>query len=77
MVDSSAGPSIMTKGMFAKILSGKLSPADKKLKDASHNNIKLLGRVTLPVKIRSNNGKLLVKNVDFLSLIVTRSCAPC
>ena len=65
VVDSGAGPSLMTNGMFRKIPNGKLSPADKTLKDASHNNIKLLGKVTLPVKIRSNNGKLLIRNVEF------------
>ena len=55
----------MTNGMFSKIPKGKLSPADKTLKDASHNNIKLLGKVTLPVKIRGDTGKFVSKNVEF------------
>ena len=65
VVDSGAGPSLMTNGTFSKIPNGKPSPADKTLKDASRTNIKLLGKVTLPVKIRGNNGKLFVKNVEF------------
>ena len=65
VVDSGAGPSLMTNGMFSKIPKGKLSPADKTLKDASHNNIKLLGKVTLPVKIRGDTGKFVSKNVEF------------
>ena len=55
----------MTNGVFKKIPNTSLSPADKTLKDASHNNIKLLGKVTLPVQVRYDNGDTVTKNVEF------------
>ena len=40
VVDSGAGVSLMTNGVFKQIPGAKLLPADKNLKDASQNDIK-------------------------------------
>ena len=65
VVDSGAGVSLMTNGVFKQIPGAKLLPADKNLKDASQNDIKLLGKVSLPVQIRNVNGGTVTKNVEF------------
>ena len=65
IVDSGAGVSLMTNGVFKRIPNASLSPADKALKDASHNDIKLLGKVSLPVQVRGDKGVSVSKNVDF------------
>ena len=65
VLDSGAGCSLTTSGFIAKVPNVKLTPADKILKDASHNEIKLLGKVTLPVKIRGDTGRIVSKNVVF------------
>lgn len=43
----------------------KLCPADKVLKDASQNVINLLGKVTLPIRIRGDSGRVVEKDVEF------------
>ena len=65
LLDSGAGCSLMTKEVFDRIPGGTLSPADRTLRDASHNDIDLLGKTTLPVSIRGDNGKLLKRDVTF------------
>ena len=65
MIDSGAGCSLITKGILRKLGKAQLTPSDRTWKDASQNNIKLIGKATLPVIINGINGEKLAENIEF------------
>ena len=72
MVDSGAGCSLLTKGAMERIPNAILSPADRILKDASQNVIKLCGKTTLPVTIIYDNHKVVKRDVTLFCSRVLR-----
>ena len=50
----------MTNEVFDRIPNATLSSADRTLKDASQNTIKLLGKTTLPVSTYQHPGVVIV-----------------
>ena len=75
MIDSGAGCSLITKGILQKMKTARITSADKILKDASNNEIDLIGKTKLTIEIKGAKGQVIKKLVEFyVSNSASTSC---